>query len=278
MNRHPRRLSATEVVLLAAALCFAGAAAAAPTVALVTKANGPLIAQTADGRTKALAQGSVVEPGDRLITGTGTYAEVLFADDAAVMLQPDTQLAIGAFSYDAARPADDRAEMTLAQGGVRIVSGAIAARSAGRQTLATGLGMIVVGKSTFIAQYSAPALVAAAWTRINVAALSLPGGTVSDAGTEGMLLAQNTPGSPSGSLAPGLYVHVIDGVINLNNKGGSQSFTAGQFGYTSNLTKPPIVVPSNPGIKFTPPATFSSTSNKTPASSGRAAAVDCEVR
>ena len=276
MSRRPPRLSATEAVLLVASLCFAAAAAAAPTVALVTQVNGPLIAQTADGRTKALARGSVVEPGDKLITGSGTYAEVLFADDAAVTLQPETQLAVGAFSYDAARPGDDRAEMTLAQGGVRVISGAIAARSAGRHTLATGLGTIVVSKSTFIAQYSAPAVVAAAWARINVAALSTAGGTMSDAGTEGMLLAQNAPGSPSGSLAPGLYVHVIDGVINLGNKGGSTNFTAGQFGYTPSFIKPPIVVPSNPGIKFTPPPAFSSTAGSN--NTNRPAAVDCEVR
>lgn len=280
MNPRPRRPTATEAVLFVASLCFAAAAAAAPTVALVTQVNGPLIAQTADGRTKALARGSVVEPGDRLITGTGTYAEVLFADDAAVTLQPETQLAVGAFSYDAAHPGDDRAEMTLAQGGVRVVSGAIAARSSGRHTLATGLGTIAVSKSTFIAQYSAPAVVAAAWTRINVAALSVAGGTMSDAYTGGIVLAQGTPtNTPGGGLAAGLYVHVIDGVINLTNRGGSTNFSAGQFGYTSNLTKPPVVVPNNPGIKFTPPPAFStSTRSGSSGASGKPSAVDCEVR
>jgi hypothetical protein len=39
---------------------------------------------------------------------------------------------------------------------------------------------------------------------------------------------------------------------------GSTSFQAGQFGFTPSFTKPPVILPVNPGIKFTPPPTFSS--------------------
>jgi hypothetical protein len=86
------------------------------------------------------------------------------------------------------------------------------------------------------------------------------------------------PGTAS-SLAPGLYVHVIDGLINLSNKGGAQSFTAGQFGFVPSPTKPPVVVPKNPGIVFMPPPTFIPSSGN-PGASGapKSNAVDCEVR
>ena len=93
-------------------------------------------------------------------------------------------------------------------------------------------------------------------------------------------LAQITPLPPSNSgLAPGLYVHVLDGVINVTNKGGSTTFSAGQFGYTPNPTQPPIVVPKNPGLQFTPPPAFSAP----PTSQGgnaapKSNAVDCVVR
>jgi hypothetical protein len=62
---------------------------------------------------------------------------------------------------------------------------------------------------------------------------------------------------PQGKLPPGLYVQVLDGVINLSNKGGSQNFSAGQFGFTPNFNQPPVVLPGNPGIQFTPPPSFS---------------------
>lgn len=94
-------------------------------------------------------------------------------------------------------------------------------------------------------------------------------------------LAQVTPPAikQPGALAPGLYVSVIDGAINLTNKGGSMTFAAGQFGYTSNAFKPPVIVPANPGLKFTPPPTFAQTGGtSTSNGSNKAAAIDCEVR
>ncbi len=56
--------------------------------------------------------------------------------------------------------------------------------------------------------------------------------------------------------APGLYVQILDGIIHVNNNGGSQNFNAGQFGYIPILQQPPIVLPSNPGMQFTPPPSF----------------------
>jgi len=65
----------------------------------------------------------------------------------------------------------------------------------------------------------------------------------------------------------------------LTNGGGTQSFTAGQFGYTSSFTQPPVVVPANPGIRFTPPPSFSSsTGAQGSTSGGKPGTVDCVVR
>lgn len=94
-----------------------------------------------------------------------------------------------------------------------------------------------------------------------------------------------TPSAPpphsilAAGLAPGLHVFVSDGAIVLNNRGGSLSFNAGQFGFTGNSSTPPVIVPSNPGLKFTPPPAFSATSTASQPSSGKALdTVDCEVR
>ncbi|MDB5847487.1 MAG: hypothetical protein JWP29_1239 [Rhodoferax sp.] len=86
-----------------------------------------------------------------------------------------------------------------------------------------------------------------------------------------------TPG-PTPGLAPGLYVSVTDGQIVLSNKGGTTNFAAGQFGYTASITQPPTVLPKNPGLQFTPPPVFATTSSTPTASGSKAGAVDCEVR
>lgn len=90
----------------------------------------------------------------------------------------------------------------------------------------------------------------------------------------------NVPPIPGATRAPGLYVQVIDGLIHVTNPAGTANFSAGQFGFTPSFTVPPVVVPQNPGIQFTPPPVFNS---GTPvAANGSSApksnAVDCEVR
>ncbi|RKP47874.1 S-layer homology domain-containing protein [Cohnella endophytica] len=66
-----------------------------------------------------------------------------------------------------------------------------------------------------------------------------------------------TPAIPTviPTLSPGLYVQVLDGLINVTS-GAPTNFAAGQFGFTPNFTTPPVILPSNPGIKFTPPPVF----------------------
>lgn len=89
----------------------------------------------------------------------------------------------------------------------------------------------------------------------------------------------SVPAPTRQTLPPGLYVQVIDGLIHVTNPVGSQNFSAGQFGFTPNLKQPPIVLPTNPGLQFTPPPVFnSSTGPTTGTSTAKSNAVDCEVR
>jgi len=84
--------------------------------------------------------------------------------------------------------------------------------------------------------------------------VATPSATIGIRGTT--FHAEIVPPGGGGALAPGLYVQVIDGLINVSNKGGSQNFSAGQFGFTPNLNQPPVILPANPGIQFTPPPSF----------------------
>lgn len=81
-------------------------------------------------------------------------------------------------------------------------------------------------------------------------------------------------------LPPGLHVAVIDGAINLSNAGGSVNFSSGQFGFTNIATIPPIVVPANPGLKFSPPPSFVTVLQPTTGTDSKptTGAVSCEVR
>jgi hypothetical protein len=252
---HPLpRLFATSAAFLAALGLSLAAAAAGSTV---TRSSGPLIAQGANGSVRVLSAASALRAGDMLTSGGATYAEIALGGGGTVTLQPDTQVRF-----------DDR-RLALMRGGVHVASGNSAV------VIETADGNVDMRNATALVVYAPaqPGAVARAYP-IHLASLAV----MSDAIVEPLRLAQNMPPKPPG-LPAGLYVSVIDGAINLSNKGGAATFSAGQFGYTASMIKPPVVVPANPGLKFTPPPTFSSSaSSGVPGSGNRAAAVDCEVR
>jgi hypothetical protein len=287
--------------LFALALLSGCATAYATQVAgTVTDVSGPLFVRTANGGIKVLAQQSLVEPGDTLVSEQDTYARIQFIDNSEITLGPNTQFRIDKFSFNEAHTENDHASIKLIKGGLRIVSGLISKRNKDRFIVDTATSSIHVGVASFTAHYipdelsKTAAYRAASMAALNAAFFDSRNAVRTDFSNNNapqeylplrllapLSLAQNTPSSaPNGGLAPGLYVHVIDGIINLSNKGGSQNFSAGQFGYTSNLTKPPVVVPNNPGIQFTLPPAFSSSTSKSSNSTSntKSNTVDCEVR
>lgn len=291
MNQ-PRRCTAIKPLLFIAALLLSVQAWAAQVVGTVANLSGPLLAKKADGTSKVLAVKSSVEQGDTLISEKDTYARIKFIDNSEITLRPNSQLKIDNFSFEEDKPEKDSAAFNLVKGGLRAVTGTLGKRNKEKFGMNTPTATIGIRGTIFIAEYIAPDDAAvAAYGMASMAAMSVSGfadvrsdmPSVVPLQVLPMRLAQASGQPPQpggGGLAPGLYVQVIDGMINLSNKGGTQNFSAGQFGYTANIQQPPVIVPSNPGIKFTPPPTFN-TSSGPQGGSGNASnsnAVDCEVR
>jgi hypothetical protein len=88
--------------------------------------------------------------------------------------------------------------------------------------------------------------------------------------------ASPKPSTPP-SMAPGLYVQVTNGAINVQN-GTSGQTSPGQFGFTPAVQPPPVILPNNPGLQFTPPPAFSSTTGAQGTTPAKPGAVDCIVR
>lgn len=290
------------------ALCMAPAMAGTA-VGTVTQVNGPLLLKRADGVIKAIALNSFVEQGDTLVTERNTYAQLKFADDSEVTLRPDTQLKIEVLAYNTGAATNMDTVFSLAKGAVQIRTGA-AARTTPENiklvmpSLLNPITSVMLDRkagTTFVAEYVAvsaasqlagfdsrqlaaryPAVLLASANvgyRSDAPTLSLP--KAWDAAQQLAQLAPPRPSSSTGSgLTPGLYVHVIDGMIQLSNRGGVQQFAAGQFGFTGSIVQPPVVVPTNPGIKFNPPPAFQSSTGpqSSSSSSSKPKTVDCEVR
>ena len=249
--RFAKKRTVINVLLFSAMVAVTALTWAGQVAGTVVHVSGPLMAKKADGSVKILARKSEVEQGDTLVAEKNTYAQIRFIDNSEITLRPDTTFKIESFAYDEAKPDADSASFDLVKGGLRSVTGLLGKRNKQKFSLKTPTATIGIRGTTFIAQYVPAA----------------GGGAV------------KAPVGPS--LPPGLHVSVTDGQIVMTNPGGSLNFNAGQFGYVRSNTTPPIIVPVNPGLKFTPPPTFSTTSVGTgnPGSIPmRTDTVDCEVR
>ena len=292
MNQ-PRRCTATKTLLFMPALLLAAQAWAAQAVGTVVNLSGPLLAKKADGSAKVLSLKSSVEQGDTLVSEKDTYARIKFIDNSEITLRPNSQLKIDNFSFEEDQPEKDSAAFNLVKGGLRAVTGTLGKRNKEKFGMNTPTATIGIRGTIFIAEYIAPNDAAvAAYGMASMAAMA-PGSYVDAVRSDAPMTvplqvlpqkvaqAPGLPGAGGGSSrAPGLYVQVLDGMIHLTNQGGSQNFAAGQFGYTPAITQPPILLPANPGIQFTPPPAFS-TSTGPQSGTGEAPdsnAVDCEVR
>ena len=178
-----------------------------------------------------------------MVTEKRTYARIKFIDSSDVTLKPGTQFKVEHFSFDEKAPKADRSVLTLVKGGLRSVSGKIGKR--GNQ---------------------------------DAYEMKTPTATIGIRGTTyGATFCQ---GASCGAVPPGLYVDVTAGQIVVSNKGGTQNFSAGQFGFTPSINTPPVIIPKNPGVSFTPPPSMSApaSGSKNQTGSGTTKAVDCEVR
>jgi len=253
-------------------LLLAGAAQAGQTVGTVANLSGVLTVRKADGSTRILAQKSAVEVGDTLISTAHVYASIRLTDDSDLLLRPATRLQITEFAYDESSPDGNHATLILTEGGIRLTPGLPGLRGDQHVVVRTPNGDIAAGNATFTAQYMPPSQksgAAAYGPAVTYARL------VRTQRSPLLLRVQNVPSSSG--LNPGLYVQVLDGMINVSNGGGTQNFAAGQFGFTPSFTQPPVILPANPGLQFTPPPSFSS-SSQTTQNGSKPGTVDCIVR
>jgi hypothetical protein len=293
MTRSRKKPIAIEAAFSLVLLLVATAACAAP-VGTVTELDGNLLVSRANGFVKVLDVGSQIEEGDLLTSRKQTYATLTLTDDSSVTLGPETDLKIERYVYYKRTPDHDGALLALSSGSVRITSGLLGTRSGDTFTLATPTATLDIRGASVVAEYIAPAQAQLSWREngppdfhqgsvvpARYSPTADPGFVAMPRYSSALSLAQvpGLPGAPNIGRPPGLYVHVLDGVIQMTNPGGVQSFSAGQFGYTRNLQLPPVLVPTNPGLKFTPPPSFSSPTTALSAPSGlKSQQVDCEVR
>lgn len=109
------------VALLAAATAIP--AFAEDSTALLVASRGDVFAELEAAR-RELAQGDSVEEEERIITGEKSFAVLQFVDGAKVTVRPNSVLDIKEYRYSGGD--ENAATLSLVQGGLRIITGAMA--------------------------------------------------------------------------------------------------------------------------------------------------------
>lgn len=274
------------------AALMVGTAARAEPIGSVSELDGTLLVSDANGTLKVLAVSSPLQQGDTFATRKATYARLTLTDHSTLTLGPDTELTINTYAFHVHTPQGDGALVSLAKGLVSIATGTLGTRDADTFTLATPSATVDIRRSSLVAEYVPAARATAArydatmrgfgYLRVqSFETRTLLPATFNDstaaASTSRVQLAQVAVPNSTGR-SPGLYVQVLDGTIHVTNDGGTQNFAAGQFGFTPSLKQPPIILPSNPGMQFTPPPVFSTPGLQGGTAGGKSGTVDCQVR
>lgn len=211
----------------------------------VTQLSGTLSVKKADGSVRILSQKSDIAPGDTLNTQKDSFAQVKFGDGGQITLKPNTSVKIENFNFTQEEPQKDSFLFKLVKGGMRAVTGLVGKRGdQDAYKLDTATATIGIRGTTYGA----------------------------DDCTEG---AAGQGGCSN--LEAAVYVSVSDGEIVASNNAGSVNFQAGQFGAIDSLDRRPRFLSTDPGLQFTPPASFiQSLTGGSAVNAGRS--LECVVR
>jgi len=207
-------------------LLFAAASSAAwASSGTVTQLSGTLSVLKADGSVRILSQKSEVVSGDTVNTQKDSFAQIKFTDGGTITLKPNSSLKIQEFRFKQEEPDKDSFVFGLVKGGLRAVTGLVGKR--GNQdaySLGTATATIGIRGTSY--------------------------------GADDCLTTPCPKANSSENLEPSVYVSVTDGEIVATNNAGSQNFLAGQFGSIADRNSRPRFLSTDPGLQFTPPATF----------------------
>lgn len=211
----------------------------------VSQLAGTLTVKKPDGSVRILSQKSQIQSGDMLNTQQDSFAQIKFADGAQITLKPNTSVKIERFNFVESEPKQDGFLYSLVKGGLRAVTGLVGKRGDPEAyKLGTETATIGIRGTSFGAD-------------------DCTGSAAGD--------------GPCKGLDPAVYVSVTDGEIVATNGAGSVAFLAGQFGMIDSRERRPRFLSTDPGLQFTPPASFiASISGGSAVNQGKS--LECVVR
>ena len=92
-------------------------------VGMVVASRGEVVAMS-NGGSRELKQGEFIYVSDEILTSNRSFAVLQFEDGAKVTVRPDSTLIIESYLYNG--NGEDEATLSLVEGGLRVITGAMA--------------------------------------------------------------------------------------------------------------------------------------------------------
>ena len=174
---------------------------------LFVSGDGRIIDSNSNER--ALHRGAEVNPGDEVVTDSGSRAQLRMQDGSFFSLRPNTQFKIHDYRYD--NSDQDTSIFGLIRGGFRAITGLIGKKDRSAYKVNTPIATIGIRGTHYTA-----------------------------------MLCQQGDCSEAGSMNDGLYLGVVEGGVTLINEAGVLNIDTQQFGYVQDVITVPSMIPTLP--------------------------------
>ena len=141
----------TMIKLMAVAAVLAGLsgpvmAQTEDSIGMIVASRGEVIALS-DGGSRELGQGDFVYVSDEIMTSNRSFAVLQFEDGAKVTVRPDSTLIIETYLYNG--DGEDEATLSLVEGGLRVITGAMAKNNPENYKVKTPVALMGVRGTEF---------------------------------------------------------------------------------------------------------------------------------
>jgi FecR protein len=139
-------------LLIAAVLAAFPLSGYAAPAARVDFSVGNVTALGANGKSRALAKGAQVEPGDTVSTNGGR-AQLRFTDGAFVSLQPQSEFRIDEYKFDGKTDGSEKGMFSLLKGGLRTITGLVGRVNKKNYQITTSIATIGIRGTEYTLQF-----------------------------------------------------------------------------------------------------------------------------
>jgi hypothetical protein len=233
-------------VLFLASLGMFAASAAMASSGYVSQISGTLSVQKPNGSVRILSMRSEIQGGDTILTQRDSYAQIKFSDGSSITLKPNSVVKLDEYQFKEDNPEEDRIRIGLVRGGIRATTGLIGKRgNVSAYQLKTASAVFGVPMPRM--QDTGCIGAACVDTDERVQVIGYKGTTFA---------VEDCSFINCGVRKDSIHVAVLDGILLAQNDVGSLPLRVGEVGIVEGPIREPRFLPSDPGLQFTPPASF----------------------